>query len=155
MRIPRLPGLLGLLGSLACLPACREAREPRAAVSAAEDQPAAIRKAVEVDLPALKEADRAVFEGRGGKKAVVSRADELDRLRALLRPTAVPPGGGVTAVTLTFFRGEEPIRRIWMFDDGEWGFARPGTSWTTGREPGLAQFVLTKLGGQEGPSDGK
>jgi hypothetical protein len=45
-------------------------------------------------------------------------------------------------VTIQFRRGEELLRELWVFDDGEWGFKRTGaTSWTLGLSDTLARLV--------------
>ena len=37
------------------------------------------------------------------------------------------------------------LRRAWVFKGGEWGFERPGTKWTTGREAALWKVIRKHL----------
>jgi hypothetical protein len=119
------------------------------AVKAAVDQDEAIRLARDVDIPALEKADRVVIEeakiGRGGRQVTLEDADDLKGLRKALKPREVAPSAGITAATLSFYRGKVLIRKVWVFGDGEWGFERPGTDWTTGGEVELWERIRKYL----------
>jgi hypothetical protein len=112
------------------------------------DQAAAVREAREVDLPLLEKADRVVIEAArtaGGGKVTLDKADDLKQLRGALKTREVPPSGGITAATVEFYHGEKLLRKVWVFEGGEWGFDRPGTSWTTGRSADLWTAVRKRL----------
>ena len=57
--------------------------------------------------------------------------------RDALKPRDVHPSAGERAATLIFSRGDEPIREVWVYEGGEWGFVRPGTKWTIGKSDEL------------------
>src|SRR5262245_54129676 len=106
------------------------------------DQAEAIDEARKVDLPLLEKADKVVIEevdkpGAKGRRVSLKKADEVKELREALKPSKSPPSAGITAATITFYQGESILRKVWVFERGEWGFERPGTSWTTGREAAL------------------
>ena len=129
------------------------------ASQAASDQAEAIRLAREVDLPALEKADRVVIQrgqGRGGARVELDDPEAIMDLRQALKPKEVPPSGGVTTYRLAFYRGETPIRKIWVFENGEWGFEREkGTSWTIGRDAAPIQAIkgqVTALAAHSGDS---
>jgi hypothetical protein len=63
-----------------------------------------------------------------------------------LRASKVARTRGITAAALSFYRGEVLIRKVWVFRDGEWGFERPGTDWTTGREADLGKAIRKYMG---------
>jgi hypothetical protein len=120
------------------------------AAKSASDQAGAIDEARKVDLPLLEKADKVVIdegakpEGKG-RRVTLKKADELKEIRGALKPSKTPPSGGTTAVTMTFYHGESILRKVWVFERGEWGFERPGTSWTTGREAALWRVVQKHL----------
>lgn len=119
---------------------------------AAFDQGDAVRLARRVDLPLLATADRVVIDehkpgGERGGRVTLDRPEAVAELRQALRPRQVPPAGGTTAATLTFYRGGHLLRTVWVFEGGEWGFERPGTSYTTGADPDLWQLVRWHLKG--------
>ena len=109
---------------------------------AAETQADALKLARAADLPAMAKADRAVIEAvRGGKKVTVTDK-ALDKLRAALVVKDTPPSGGKTAWTITFYRGEKVVRKVWVYSYGEWGVERPkGASWTLGTNAALAELI--------------
>jgi hypothetical protein len=120
------------------------------AVKKVEDQADAIAEARAADLPLVGKADRAVIEEskppRGkGRRVTLTNADDIKELRQALKPRKVSPSGSVTAATITFYRGKSLLRKLWVFEGGEWGFERPGTSWTTGREANLWEAVQKHL----------
>jgi hypothetical protein len=121
----------------------------RARMTAQEvkDQVEAIRRATEVDLPIIaEEADRAVLLPANGVDAVVlTKPEEVAELRQALKPEAVPPSGGIRAATVAFYNGTSMVRQVWIYEGGEWGFVRPGTSWTTGNSPELWDLVRRRL----------
>ncbi len=105
---------------------------------AAATQAEALRLAREVDLPALAEADRVTIEkADSGDMITSSVPTTLNPLRDALVASDVPPSGGKRFATLIFSRGEIVIREVWVYPGGEWGFVRPGTSWTTGQSDRL------------------
>ena len=132
--------VLAALGLLVLVRAgADEARVPP--VEPATDQSEALRLARRVDLPALETADRVAI-AVGARRIVVDRPETLKELRTALKPSPVPPSAGETVYTLSFRRGATPIRTVWVFASGEWGFERPeGPSWTIGREPALARLL--------------
>jgi hypothetical protein len=119
------------------------------AVKKVGDQDAALGEAREVDLLLLKRSDKVVIEesrrGGKGRRVTLDRAEDVKELRQALKVRSVPPSGGVTAATLSFYRGGHLLRKVWVFEGGEWGFERPGTSWTTGRDGGLWKVVAKHL----------
>jgi hypothetical protein len=120
------------------------------ATKVVDDQAEAIDEARKVDLPLLEKADKVVIEEMAkpegkGRRVTLKKADELKEIREALKPSKTPPSGGRTAVTLTFYHGENILRKVWVFERGEWGFERPGTSWTTGREAALWRAVQKHL----------
>jgi hypothetical protein len=120
------------------------------AAKSADDQGKAIDEARKVDLPLLEKADKVVVEevakpeGKG-RRVTLKNADEIRELRETLKPGERSPSGGRTAVTITFYRGESKRRKVWVFERGEWGFERPGTSWTMGREATLWTVIQKHL----------
>ncbi|HVK18643.1 MAG TPA: hypothetical protein VM533_17045 [Fimbriiglobus sp.] len=120
--------------------------------AAASDPATALSLARRVDLPLLATADRVVLdeympEGESGVRVTLDRPEEVAELRQVLRPREVPPGGGPVAATLTFYRGGQPLRTVWVIEGGEWGFERPGTSHATGADPDLWRLVRWHLRG--------
>jgi hypothetical protein len=117
-------------------------------VKKVDDQSDAIREARRVDLPLLAKADKVVIEEAkhaGGRRATLSKREQIRELTRALKPRAVSPSGGRTAATLRFYRGDKLLRKVWVFEGGEWGFDRPGTSWTTGRDKDLWKAIEKRL----------
>jgi hypothetical protein len=119
---------------------------------AAADQDDALRLARRVDLPLLATADRVVIDehkpgGECGVRVTLDRPEAVAELWQALRPRKVPLGGGPTAATLAFYRGHQLLRTVRVFEGGEWGFERPGTSHTSGADPDLWQLVRWHLKG--------
>ena len=120
--------------------------------TAAADQDDALGLARRVDLPLLATADRVVLDGyepggERGARVTLDRPEAVAELRQALRPREVPPSDGVTAATLSFYRGNQLLRTVWVYEGGEWGFDRPGTSYTTGEDPDLWQLIRWHLKG--------
>jgi hypothetical protein len=116
------------------------------------DQADALRLARRVDLPLLATADRVVLDehkpdGMCGARVTIDRPEEVAELRQALRPREVPPTAGRTAATLSFYRGNQLLRTVWVYEGGEWGFERPGTGYTTGADPDLWRIVRWHLKG--------
>jgi hypothetical protein len=110
------------------------------------DQADAIREAKAVDLPALAEADRVAIESAAsGSRMILQNTKYVEQFRRALKPSEVPPSGGMVAATLLFYRDKELIRKVWVYEGGEWGFERPGTSWTTGSNAELWRLVKPRL----------
>jgi hypothetical protein len=142
------------VGTVAMLLPSADVVTPGAApqAEAAADQSDALWLARRVDLPLLATADRVVIDehrpgGECGVRVTLDRPEAVAELRRALRPREVPPGGGPTAATLTFYRGGQPLRTVWVSEGGEWGFERPGASPTTGADPDLWQLVRWHLKG--------
>jgi hypothetical protein len=144
--------VLGIVGTALALQSQgdgKKAADEIPAVKKVSNQSGAIREAQKVDLPLLEKVDKVVIEeakrGGGGKRITLDKADDIKELRQALKARGVPPSGGVTAATVSFYRGEGLLRKIWVFEGGEWGFERPGTSWTTGREGNLWKVIQKHL----------
>ena len=123
---------------------------PSPAAVAVANQGDALQEAKNVDLPALKAADRAVVsESPGGaaKSVEITDAAGIRRLADALKPTKAPPGSGREELTIRFYQGPTLLREVWVYGDGEWGFRRPGTSWTTGRSDDLVRLIRQELTG--------
>ena len=111
-----------------------------------KDQAEAIREAKAVDLPALAEANRICIESKDGESRIILKDPKsVESYRRALRPSETPPSAGKVAATLLFYRDDELIRKVWVCEGGEWGFERPGTSWTTGSDAELWRLVASRL----------
>jgi predicted small lipoprotein YifL len=126
------------------------AGNPSPAAVAVANQDDALQQAKNADLPALKVADRAlvseVAPPIGTAISVeITNADQVSRLLDALMPTKVPPSSGKEAMTVHFYQGPTLLREVWVFQDGEWGFRRPGTSWTIGRSDELVRLIRQEL----------
>jgi hypothetical protein len=140
--------LLCLLIACGGKPAPAPAPEVKPAVPTAkpsapveDTQESARTSARDVDLPLLRTADRAVLTWRSGETGERRGAD-LAALVAALAITDARPSGGVNHVVIAFYRGDNLLREIWVFGDGEWGIQRTGaTSWTLGLSDQLAMLV--------------
>jgi hypothetical protein len=119
------------------------------AVKKVDSQNDAIEQARKVDLPLLEKADKVVIarpmRGGQGRQVTLTRAAAIKELRQALKPAQRDPSAGKTAATITFYRGKRVLRTVWVFEGGEWGFERPGTSWTTGKQAGLWKAVQKHL----------
>ncbi len=138
------------LASVSLIAGCADADNPSGgptpAVAAATTQDDAVRQARTVDLPSLGNADRAVLSSEG-KTVEINDAARIRRLARALEPAAAPPSAGEIATTVRFYQGPTLLREIWVYQDGEWGFRRPGTSWTTGHGDELARLIQQELAG--------
>jgi hypothetical protein len=119
----------------------------RLTVRSVKDQAEAIQRAREIDLPLIAEqADRLVLmPDRGGDVVVLTKQEDVDQFRKALHPRELPPSGGLRAARIVFYRGTLLLREIWIYEGGEWGIVRPGTSWTLGGDPALWELVKTRL----------
>jgi hypothetical protein len=153
-KIPWLPvGAVAILGVAIVVmksvhPAVKDDPEEIPSVQAAKDQEDALRLAREIDLPVLGRADKVVIEEaprRGGRRLTLENPNDIKVLREALKPTGGPETGGMNAVTICFFRKNELIRKIWVFEGGEWGFERPSVSHTTGHEASLWMILEEHL----------
>jgi hypothetical protein len=119
----------------------------RLTVRSVKDQAEAIQRAREVDLPLIAEkADRVVImPNRDGEVVVLTKQEEVDQFRKALNPREIPPSGGLRAARIVFYRGTVLLREIWIYEGGEWGIVRPGTSWSVGADPALWELVKTRL----------
>ena len=119
-----------------------------AAVTPAASQNDAVGQARKTDLPAVASADRAVLSSsETGKSVEITNVDRVRRLAGVLKPAEVPPSSGEEAMTVRFYQGPTLLREVWVYQDGEWGFRRPGTSWTTGQSGELVRLIQQELGG--------
>lgn len=115
-------------------------------VQTAADQPEALELARKVDLPELAKADRVVIEGQGGRRTELKEAGAIKELRRTLKVEEVPPSAGENAYNLSFYRDDTLIRKVWVFENGEWGFERPkGVSWTNGEDAALVRAIERHL----------
>jgi hypothetical protein len=112
------------------------------------------------DLPALASADRIVIRTApwaGAKEVTITDAAVLKQLRSALTVKHISPSGGKTWATLTWMNVDKKLREVWVFKYGEWGFERPSTSWTIGRNAELVAIIrkaLTEVdGGRVDKSD--
>jgi hypothetical protein len=122
----------------------RELPPPAIAV---KDQEFARGAARELDLPALDLTDRVTIEPADkGDRIILTTPESIAELKRALKPTDVPPSGGIKAATITFSRGDDVLRKVWVYEGGEWGFERPGTSWTIGASPDLWAQVNKWMG---------
>ena len=115
---------------------------------AADTQKEAIRLATGEDLPALRRATRltVTLGARGAAKDLtVVDPDVLNAVLSAMTVKETPPSGGMTWATLTWLAGDAVIRRAWVYEDGEWGFERPGTAWTTGESQALSKLLKDLL----------
>lgn len=127
---------VAVLGGAATGPA------PIAPVNDAGTQAEARKLCVAEDLPAMALADRVVIETTRPKANVeVKEPSLITAIRNGLRVDDGPPSGGLTAYRLTFYRGEQKIRAMWVFDYGEWGVERPTGSSTCGRSDKLVPAI--------------
>jgi hypothetical protein len=119
---------------------------PAPTAKAVRDYAEAISEAAAVDLPALAMANRISIESAtSGSRLIVTSPKPVESVWRALRPRRAAPGMGVLAATLSFFRDDELIRKVWVNEGGEWGFERPGTSWTTGSDAELWRLVKPRL----------
>lgn len=139
------------IGSLSqCLGADGKARAGKVPaakkVTAQED---AIAEARKVDIPLLKRADTVVIQAMApalqGKSKILSDAKAIEELRTALKPSVRQPSGSMTVATVSFYQGKTLLRKIWVYEGGEWGFDRPGTKWTTGGDVRLWNLIQADL----------
>jgi len=149
-KIPWLPvGAVAILGVVVVVmksprPAIKGDPEEIPSVRAAKDQEDALRLAREIDLPVLAKSDKVLIEEasrRGDRRLILENHEDIKALRDALKPSGAPETGGMNAVTISFFRKNELIRKIWVFQGGEWGFERPSVSHTTGHEANLWMII--------------
>jgi hypothetical protein len=48
-------------------------------------------------------------------------------------------------MTIRFYQGPTLLREVRVYEDGEWGFRRPGTSWTRGQSDELVRLIRQEL----------
>jgi hypothetical protein len=122
----------------------RELPQP---VIAVRDQEFARRAARDIDLPALDLTDRVTIEpANKGDRVILTTPQSIAELKRSLTISDVPPSAGLKAATITFSRGDDVLRKVWVYEGGEWGFERPGTSWTIGASPDLWAQVKKWMG---------
>jgi hypothetical protein len=112
--IVALAGVAGAIAAIAVIPAC-------------SDDARAVRLARQKDMPALNEADKVVIQTAswaGSKEVAITGASDLKQLRAALIVEETTPSAGEMWATLTWLKGDNVIRKIWVYEDGEWGFER-------------------------------
>lgn len=103
-------------------------------------QKEAVALARYADIPALDNADCVVISC-GEDRVTVTDLKRILALKKALAVEAVPPSGGETWATVEWFRGDAPLRAVWVYEYGEWGFVRPGVSYTTGRSDSIAGVI--------------
>jgi hypothetical protein len=145
-------GSMGLVMAMLWPHAVVEAPDAPPPTREATSQDDAQRLARRMDLPLLATADRVVIDehkptGECGSRVTLTRLETIAELRQVLRPREVFPTGGPVAATLTFYRGDRPLRTVWVIEGGEWGFERPGTNYTIGADPDLWELVRWHLKG--------
>jgi hypothetical protein len=151
----RLALMVALVVVCACvLVACADKRmgsaTPVAVALTSQDD--ALQQAKDADLPALKAADRAVVSEvpppmGTGKWVEITDTARIRRLVDVLKPTKAPPSAGEQEMTVRFYQGPTLLREVWVYGNGEWGFRRPGTSWTTGLSEELVRLIRQELAG--------
>lgn len=112
------------------------------------DQGIARRTTQQEDLPALDAADKVVIQmapWAGAEEVTITNAAHLKQLRSALIVQQIDPSAGETWATLTWISGEKTIRKIWVYDYGEWGFEQPSTSWTIGTNEELVTIIKQHL----------
>ncbi|MDR3619507.1 MAG: sigma-70 family RNA polymerase sigma factor [Paludisphaera borealis] len=113
---------------------------------AVKNRAEAVREAKDVDLPALEKADRIAIDSlANGSRMSVSNARSSREFVRALKPGGRPVDDGKPAATLWFYRGDKLLRKVWVREGGEWGFERPGASWTTGADSELWRLVDQRL----------
>ncbi len=144
---PALVALFLVIAVLLPIGGCKT--EPRMAPAndpparAADTQKEALRLAANEDLPAVKRANRvtATLVRDSAKERTITDPEVLKAILAALTVKETPPSGGVTWAKVTWLAGDSVIRQAWVYEDGEWGFERPGTAWTVGESPALAKLL--------------
>lgn len=124
------------------------APEDHKAAKPAQTQGEALRLAREQDLPAIRQADRLVIKmasWAGSKQVVVRNPPWLAKINSALVLRQVSPSGGENWAALTWYKGDKEIRAAWVFNYGEWGFERPSTDWTLGRNQALVKVIREAL----------
>ncbi len=114
------------------------------------EQVEAIEEALKIDLPLIKKADKVVIElidfPAKPKHITLRNPSDIKELRQALKPWASPISGGVAAAILWFYHRDRLLRKIWVFDQGEWGIVRPGVmSPTTGRDEHLWKVIQKRV----------
>jgi hypothetical protein len=133
----------------ACKSEPRGPKAPPGPVQQVSDQDEALDAAREMDLPALKGAESLIVETMkwaGGKRKIVEDGGTISKFDLVLTVSKVPPSGGETWARLTWQKGGQAVRSVWVYLSGEWGFERPGTDWTTGLNPDLVRLIKDILG---------
>jgi hypothetical protein len=135
-------------------------------VQSVNTQSDALRFARASDIPAAGKADRMVIKmmERGdrepgeaaraypeGKRFTISDQAAIQSLVETLIVKETPESGNTNYATVTFFKGAKEIRSIWLFDNGEWGFIRPGqgASHSTGVSGDLVRKVKQLVQGNK------
>jgi hypothetical protein len=150
----------GLVAASLCLWLCgcssTALPSPDDPVQSVNSQSDALRFAKASDIPAAGKADRMVIKimagpPRHGAKAPYPEgrsftiADDA-AIKSLVQTLVVKEtveSGRMNYATVTFYKGTEEIRSIWLFENGEWGFVRPapGASHSTGVSGDLVRNV--------------
>lgn len=130
------------------------------------DRAEEVREALDVDLPIVECCDSALIEATDDAKArtVLDQPKELSALRQVLMPLPEPPGRSPRAAlrqfltepsrtpgqsppvaTVSFYGGEQLMRRLLVYEGGEWSIERPGVSWRIGQDLELLRIVRRSL----------
>lgn len=100
-----------------------------------------------IDLPALVHANSLIIlSSKSGIEPITINAPEkLKAFRDALKVKITPPSAGKRAFTLQWKMNEVMIWENWIYSDGEWGFIRPGTNYTTGQNLALIELANQAL----------
>jgi RNA polymerase sigma factor (sigma-70 family) len=111
------------------------------------EQNQAIGRARTVELPGLEEADLVVIDEVGRPTRVtLERAEAVKEIRQALKVRKISPAADKTVATLSFFRDNRLLQKVWVYPSGEWGFERAdGPNVTLGCDAELFQLIERHL----------
>lgn len=99
------------------------------------------------DLPAIAKADRVTITTVSEAVTDVKDAKLVAAIAAGLTVTDATQKPGSTEYTLVFYKGNEKIRTVWVYESGEWGVKPPeGNDWMCGKGEGLVKAIKAALG---------
>lgn len=111
----------------------------------AETQEEALKQAKD-DLAAIAACDRLVAEWlwphKAQPKPVTLTAASLRKVRDRLTAKESTPQAGEPYLNLYFYRGNQLVRKVWVYKSGQWGVVRPAAPhWPLGADPRLVETV--------------